>query len=124
MATFGTFGVIAVWRLLRWRGPEITLSADSIRDKKVSDDPIPWSEVANISPYLYRGKIIGSKLYLSAAFLSGIRLRLFVKLVGPATGALGSDYVVAGPGAVRLGAGEFHDLAVAYWTAYHHKREG
>jgi hypothetical protein len=55
---FGVCTVVIVWRLLRQRGPVITVTPEGIRDTRVAAEEIPWRAITEVSTWRYRGQKI------------------------------------------------------------------
>jgi hypothetical protein len=54
-AFFGLGAIKAVWSLLCSSGPIITITPEGIRDTRIASKFIPWSGIARISTWSYRG---------------------------------------------------------------------
>ena len=118
IATFGTFALVGIWRLLTQKGPEVTVAPEFLTDIKISKKPIPWSLVTAISSYEFQGRIDGATLRIDPRLKPHLLLGPISRVLGRLSQTRGEDYVTLTPGSTGLSGKELFDLATAYWSDY------
>jgi hypothetical protein len=112
-AFFGLCTLIAAARLVRAKGPVVTISADGIRDTRVAAETIPWRAVRGISTWDLQGQKV-MVLAVDPAVDRTLTLTRIARWTRGANRALGADGLCVSATGIKIDYDTLYAASVAY----------
>jgi hypothetical protein len=116
LAFFGLATLLLVWRLSTAHGVVLTLDAEGIRDRRISDKVIPWSAVRNISTWQKQSQKV-MILKIDPAFERQLGFSRFARMARQASRAFGADGLGIGANDLKTDYDTLFATATAFWKA-------
>ena len=111
---FGVATALVVWRLLTAHGVVLTMDAEGLRDRRISDKVIPWKRIRNISTWQSRGQRI-MIVALDPEFERTLGLSRLARIARGAGRAFGADGLGIGCNDLRTNYETMFNTATGFW---------
>jgi hypothetical protein len=115
---FGACTALILWRAFTTRGPVVTITPDGIRDVRVAEEIIPWSEVNDIRIWESNGQRV-MVLAVPPGIEAGLGLTRIARWTRGANRALGADGLCVTAQGLKIGFDELLATSLAYARAWH-----
>jgi hypothetical protein len=114
---FGACAVLAILRLMRRRGPMVTIAPQGIHDARVTAEFIPWRAIRNVTTWQMRQtKVL--VLAVDPAVERGLTLTRAARWSRRANAAVGADGLCVAALDLKITHAALIETVMAYWQAY------